>query len=276
MARWRATRRAAAAALLLIAPLLARAGSPDEARLAAQVSAARTALAQHAPVLLVAAGMDDSSNAFAGDVSLAQARLAALNPRIASLQLANRGAPPGWPRATPHTLPEALAEAGRLLRHAPGHPVAVVLLSTHGNRNHLLLHAPGMRDDRLVSGAQLRRWLQPLEGTPTLVVLSACHAGSLIPALRRPERIVMAAARADRASFGCDTESHDTFFADELFHALAPGLSFDAWFAATRRAVATRERRLGLAPPSLPQWQVGSRLRSAAARPVADWLHGAH
>jgi hypothetical protein len=267
-------------ACLLAAGALGRPASHSpvaSAALAAQAETARHALSQPVPapaVLLVAAALDGSSHAFVGDVRLADTRLRALAPQMASLRLGNGGAPRDWPAASPRNLAAAFEQAGRLLHAAPpGRPrLAVVLLSSHGDVGHLALEE--RRSGRLqrVSAAQLRRWLSPLAGVPTLVVVSACHSGSLIPALRGPQRIVMAAARSDRSSFGCETESNNTYFVDELFRTLQPGLSIQDWFAAAAASVGERERRMQLSPPSEPQLDVGGQMREAARRPIAELL----
>jgi hypothetical protein len=267
-------RRLTCRILLLACMLLAGGGafaaSHDFSLLEAQVEQARAALAQQTGskrVLLVAAGLDDSSSAFVGDVRLADERLRAQLPQLAALKLAQSGAP-SWPRATRRTLPAALQAAAQLLHEQRGDTLAVVLLSSHGNVGHIVLHTPRMRDIDLLPAATLRRWLEPLGDTPTLLIVSACHAGSLIPALHAPQRVVLAAARSDRRSFGCETESHNTYFVDELFRALRPGASLGDWFGATAQAVAEREQRLGLGPPSEPQIDVGDAWRDAARQPL--------
>ena len=278
----------------------------DAALLSAQADAARRHLSRHAEapsVVLVAAALDGSSKAFVGDVRLAESRLSALAPAMATLRLGNHGAPRDWPSASRRNVAEAIARAAELLGARPG-PVAaaapahqpadgkgatrghraptarakdfprlaIVLLTSHGDEGHLALETRRTRRLQLVPGRELRRWLQPLAGVPTLVIVSACHSGSLIPSLRGPHRIVMAAARHDRSSFGCETESHNTYFIDELFRALKPESSIEQWFATTARAVGEREARMKLSPPSQPQIDVGRQMRQAARRPLAELL----
>jgi hypothetical protein len=247
------------------------------AALAAQAETARQTLARHADapaVLLVAAALDGSSTAFVGDVRLAETRLRELAPQLAALRLGNAGAPRDWPAASRRNLAAAFGQAARLLQATPPERprLAIVLLSSHGDVGHLALEERRTRRLQLVSAGELRRWLQPLAGVPTLVIVSACHSGSLIPALRGPQRIVMAAARSDRSSFGCETESANTYFVDELFRTLQPGLSLQAWFAATRESVAERERRMQLEPPSEPQLDIGEQMRGPAQQPLAKLL----
>ena len=68
---------------------------------------------------------------------------------------------------------------------------------------------------------------------PTVVVLSACYSGVYLrPVMRRPNRILMTAAAADRTSFGCGNDETHTYY-DGCFLR-----SFDA--AATWRQLAAR------------------------------------
>jgi hypothetical protein len=250
---------------------------PDLPLLHAQVQQARHALAQDERlprVVYVGAALDAASTAFVGDVKLATRRLKALAPQMASLSLGNGGdAPDAWPQATLHTMPAALAQAGELLRTAPAADrLAIVLLSSHGNRGFLALSEDGGDEFDEVTAAMLKRWLAPLGDTPTLLVISACHAGSLIPALQAPHRIIFAAARADRSSFGCEAESTNTYFVDELFTRLDDRLSLEDWFARTVAGVSAREKRMGLSPPSRPQLSIGRAMRTIARQPLVQWL----
>jgi hypothetical protein len=70
-----------------------------------------------------------------------------------------------------------------------------------------------------------------------VVVVSACYSGGFIPALRDPDTLVITAARADRASFGCGAESSVTWFGRAwLVEGLNREASFiDAYEYATRR-----------------------------------------
>lgn len=274
------------AAVVGLAPQAVQARMPrepaqhhDAALLSAQSDAAERQLSRHPespPVVLVAAALDGNSKAFVGDVRLAGSQLATLAPRLGLLQLGNHGAPRDWPAASGRNVAQAVERAAALLRAQPAesHPLAIVLLTSHGNEGHIVLEERRSRRLHFVPAAQLQRWLQPLQGLPTLVIVSACHSGSLLPALQAPKRIVMAAARHDRSSFGCETESRNTYFVDELFHALQPGLSIEQWFAATTKAVAERERSMALSPPSEPQIELGPQAAGLAGRPLGELLGG--
>ncbi|MEO5615400.1 MAG: C13 family peptidase [Cypionkella sp.] len=52
---------------------------------------------------------------------------------------------------------------------------------------------------------------------PTVIVIGACHAGTFIPALQAPDRVIITAARADRTSFGCSDGREWTEFGQSFF-----------------------------------------------------------
>ncbi len=68
-----------------------------------------------------------------------------------------------------------------------------------------------------------------------MIIISACFSGSMIGDLRAPERIIIAAARVDRSSFGCAPDRHNTFFGEAELHAFGePNRSLRQVFAAIR------------------------------------------
>jgi hypothetical protein len=72
--------------------------------------------------------------------------------------------------------------------------------------------------------------------------------------------LVIAAARADRSSFGCDDKREWTFFGDAFFNkALREETSFKRAFARAKRLIAQWEAR-GKLTPSLPQMMGGEAL----------------
>ncbi len=85
-------------------------------------------------------------------------------------------------------------------------------------------------------------------------------AGSFIPALAGPTTLVIAAARADRASFGCEDQREWTYFGDAYFnHALRQETSFKRAFARAKGLVEQWEKAEKLVP-SLPQMMGGEAL----------------
>jgi hypothetical protein len=98
-----------------------------------------------------------------------------------------------------------------------------------------------------------------------VIVISACHSGSFIPALAEPHTLVMTAARADRTSFGCDDKRRWTYFGDAYFNrALREETSFLRAFARAKRTIGLWEAAEKLVP-SLPQVAGGEALEPLLA-----------
>ncbi len=96
---------------------------------------------------------------------------------------------------------------------------------------------------------------------PTVVILSACFSGGLIPAVNGPNRMVLTAARPDRTSFGCGEEDRYTFFDNCVLQQLPLVSDFLGLGRAVTACVALREQSMNLYPPSEPQTDVGALLR---------------
>jgi hypothetical protein len=93
-----------------------------------------------------------------------------------------------------------------------------------------------------------------------VVVISACHSGSFIQTLADQRTLVIAAARADRSSFGCADKRKWTYFGDAYFNrALRRERSFRKAFERARKLVERWEARERLVP-SLPQMLGGEAL----------------
>lgn len=140
---------------------------------------------------------------------------------------------------------------------APG-DIVMIYASTHGAPG-LLGRAAGGEELEPIGTAELKRWLAPLRGRDTVLLLSACFAGSFIPEVQESHRIVFTAARADRTSFGCQAGAEHTVFGDALLQALVPrGTSLRDAVAATRATVSAQERALHVTQPSQPQVSIGA------------------
>lgn len=153
------------------------------------------------------------------------------------------------------------------MRAGPG-DIVVVHISTHGGPG-LLASRIGNQPTTAMTARSLAQRLAPLSGHDTVVIVSACYSGSLINALRGPDRIVIAAARADRSSFGCAAGAKHTFFGSAELAAFAePHRSLQQAFDAMRGDVARMEREQDYKPPSEPQIWVGSNVRSLYEAPL--------
>ncbi len=168
--------------------------------------------------------------------------------------------------AAPATTPAVLAAIARL-DPAPGEG-CLVFATSHGVRRRGL-ELPRSPDRPHLTPAELDAALARGCGSaPTVVGLSGCYSGEYLRGpMRRPNRVVLTAARADRTSFGCGAGNTFTFFDECLLGAIeaapAAGATWRSAFAETQSCVARHEQ--GRFVPSEPQSWFG---RAVPAMPL--------
>jgi len=151
------------------------------------------------------------------------------------------------------------------LRPAPGEG-CFVLLTMHGSPDRGLRFMP---EQRYLTPAALDAALQEGCGdAPSFVVASGCFSGGFARGgMARPNRVVLTAARADRASFGCAPRFEVTVFDGCLVAALNAGAPTARALAGRAAAcVAAAETRLRVAPASEPQAHVGAAVPTLVPR----------
>ena len=94
-------------------------------------------------------------------------------------------------------------------------------------------------------------------GRPAVVVVSACYGGIFLPRLAGYDRMVMAAARKDRTSFGCGAKDVHTYFDECFLKVMAQAFTFVDLPPKVKACVAAKEKATGMAPPSEPQSSIG-------------------
>lgn len=93
-----------------------------------------------------------------------------------------------------------------------------------------------------------------------VIVISACYSGSFIPALQSPDTLIITASAADRASFGCSSESDYTYFGRAFFdQAMREQTTMKSAFSQASETVAKWESAQGF-EPSEPQWVIGKNM----------------
>ena len=129
-------------------------------------------------------------------------------------------------------------------------------MTSHGEPQGALL------DNHLLAPAVLADILDRTCGArPTVVVISACFSGVFLPKLALPNRMVMTAARPDRASFGCGQDDKYPYFDDCFLSSMRRSQNFVGLAAAAVECVRVREITERVSPPSEPQVWVGAQLR---------------
>ena len=135
------------------------------------------------------------------------------------------------------------------------HGGCLIYFTSHGSPDGIVV------GDRIWIPGGLGRLVDQTCGErPTVVIIAACFSGVFVPDMDGPNRMVLTAARPDRASFGCGESDHYTFFDTCLLQALPQVHDFAALGPAVKACVAKRESDLGAAPPSEPQLKVGAAL----------------
>ena len=158
------------------------------------------------------------------------------------------------PLASVTNLEKVLAGVGKVMD--VDKDLLVLFATSHGSKGSFAVSFPrfGLND---LTPARLAAMLDKSGIKNRVIILSACHSGSFLPALEHPSTLVLAAAHADKTSFGCSNEREWTYFGDALFnHALRRTTSFIEAFNLASKTVAEWEAAQGL-DASEPQMFVG-------------------
>ena len=155
--------------------------------------------------------------------------------------------------ATPANLRQALAETSARARGG-----CLLYFTSHGDRRGIVLGKGTLTPAEMAGLADAH-----CAGRPTVAVVSACYSGVFIPALERPERLVLTAARPDRSSFGCGQNDRMPYFDACVLNALPTAPDFLAVGQQAKACVAGLERAGRLKPASEPQIFVGPEMRVA-------------
>lgn len=158
--------------------------------------------------------------------------------------------------ATIENLREALSRLGRIMDR--DQDLLLLYMTMHGTEDHELAVQLQPLLEEWITPEDLRDALDDAGIRNRVVVISACYAGGFVPALHDRNTLVITAARADRASFGCGSASEATYFGRAwLVDGLNRSTSFIAAYDIASKRIAQRERQDGY-EPSLPQIDVGA------------------
>jgi hypothetical protein len=167
-------------------------------------------------------------------------------------------APSALPRGSPTHLATALARIAELMDERED--VLVLYTTSHGAKWGLYYNDAD-NGFGAVSPIRLATLLAELGIRNRLLILSACYSGVFVPTLKSDESVIVTAAAADRASFGCLADNDWTFFGDALVNrALRKPQPLASAFAEATGLIAAWEPQVG-AEPSHPQIAVGSAAR---------------
>ncbi len=172
------------------------------------------------------------------------------------------------PLASWTNLDAALGGLARVMH--PDQDILLLYVTSHGSADHTLLvdmdplplDQIGAQDLADILAAHHFKW--------KVLVINACYSGGFVPALRGSGTLIITAARSDRSSFGCGSESDITYFGHAwLQDALNRTDNFVAAFRQAGVEIAKWEKQDKLTP-SEPQVDIGRGIEQQ----LASWRKG--
>ncbi len=140
--------------------------------------------------------------------------------------------------------------------------ILIIALSSHGSSDPQLAVSNGTLPLRQIRPGDLRDALRDAGVVWKVVIISSCFAGGFIPSLEDEHSIVLAAAAADRTSFGCTNDRDLTYFGEAFYRdALPRAATLHDAFMRARKAIGRREHRERMRP-SRPTAFFGAALRA--------------
>lgn len=191
------------------------------------------------------AGQGDQ-RVFAGEIALARKVVAAKfgSAQRSVLLVNDRRDLNTLPLATPTALRYALD--GIAARMKLDSDVLFLSLSSHGSKDGEIMVSNGILAMNDLSADALATALRESGIKWKVIVVSACYAGKFIEPLRDDNTIIIAAAAADRTSFGCSDDRDLTYFGEAFYRDALPTASdLKAAFQKASAAIAARERAEG-------------------------------
>ena len=136
----------------------------------------------------------------------------------------------------------------------------LIYLTSHGNPAGIVFGT------RMLTPAMLAGLLDRTCGQkPTIAIVSACFSGVFVEPLIKPNRMIVTAARGDRASFGCGETDFYTYFDNCFLSQIGEAQDFVRLASQIQSCIAVREQITGVSPASEPQVYIGPQLRPVLA-----------
>ncbi|WP_188796609.1 C13 family peptidase [Dyella nitratireducens] len=140
----------------------------------------------------------------------------------------------------------------------PDQDILVLYMTSHGDEDHNLLVDMDPLPLDQIGAPDLAGILKKRAFKWKVVVVNACYSGGFVPDLRGPGTLVLTAARTDRSSFGCGSDSDITYFGKAwLVDALNKTDNLVDAFQIAKRDISGWEAQDKLTP-SEPQMDVGA------------------
>ena len=169
------------------------------------------------------------------------------------------------PLASWSNLEDTLDQLSRVMK--PDEDILVLYMTSHGDEDHNLLVDMDPLPLDQIGAPDLASILKKRPFKWKVVVVNACYSGGFLPDLRSAGTLVLTAARTDRSSFGCGSDSDITYFGKAwLVDALNKTDNFVDAFQFAKNDIAGWEKEQQLTP-SEPQMDVGAGI----AQQLAAW-----
>jgi hypothetical protein len=146
-----------------------------------------------------------------------------------------------------------------------GRDVLFLSISSHGSKDPAIAVSNSQLPLNDLTENDLAEALEDSGIKWRVIIISACYAGGFIDSLKNPQTIVIAAAAADRTSFGCSSDRDLTYFGEAFYRdALPDAHSLRDAFETAKAAIGVRERS-ERATPSKPQAYFGAEMETKLA-----------
>lgn len=172
------------------------------------------------------------------------------------------------PLASWSNLENALDGLARVMK--PDQDILMLYITSHGDEDHdLLVDMDPLPLDQ-IGATDLADILDRHPFRWKVVVVNACYSGGAIPPLRGSGTLILTAARSDRSSFGCGSDSDVTYFGKAwLVDAMNRTPDFIAAFKQANAEIHQWEQQDNLTP-SEPQIDIGRGIEQQ----LALWRQG--
>jgi len=180
----------------------------------------------------------------------------------------NPGTLATYPLASWSNLEDTLDGLGHVMQ--PNQDILMLYVTSHGDEDHNLLVDMDPLPLDQIGAPDLAGILAKHPFKWKVLVINACYSGGFVPPLRGPGTLVLTAARSDRSSFGCGSDSDITYFGKAwLVDALNRTPDFIEAFKQASGEISQWEKQDKLTP-SEPQIDIGSGI----ADQLALWRKG--
>lgn len=177
------------------------------------------------------------------------------------------------PLANWSNLEDALSQLSSVMK--PDEDILVLYMTSHGDEDHNLLVDMDPLPLDQIGAPDLAGILKKHPFKWKVVVVNACYSGGFVPDLRGPGTLVLTAARGDRSSFGCGSDSDITYFGKAwLVDGLNKTDDFVDAFQLAKNDISGWEKDQKLTP-SEPQIDIGEGIEQQLASWRKDVKPGA-